>query len=549
VNGVDSTGADRDDRPMSWDSGDVVVDTASGKVRGERTAGVNIFRGIPYGAPTGGQHRFRPPRPAEPWSGVRDALAFGPTAPQLGAAESGGMVPEDPDARARMEGLIGFLGGLSGAPVPEGEDCLVLNVWSSATTPVAPRAVLFWIHGGAFTTGSGSWAMYEGTPLAQREDVVVVTVNHRLGVLGYLHLDDIAGPDYAGSGNAGMLDLVLALQWVRENIANFGGDPNRVLVFGGSGGASKTATLMAMPSAEGLFQRAALLSGPMTRVREAAAATHISEQLLERLGLSSVEKLHELPYQQLVEEGEHLAMPISAGLASAAGSEAFMPLQPVVDGTVIPGQPMDPVASPFGARVPVLVGSTKDDMKMMMIGMPWFGKLTDDGLREMAAASFGGLADRMLSAYRAAHPGATPTDLACQFVTDRVMWHGGIDWAERKVRAGGAPAYVYRFDWETNILGGILGATHGNDIPYALNNYASSPMAGDRPENADVARIVSETFVRFARDGDPNNELIPTWHPYSLDERATLVFDVAPRVEDDPRAEIRGLYDELATGD
>jgi para-nitrobenzyl esterase len=522
----------------------VVVETSSGKVRGflDEQHGARVFLGIPYGSSPSGTKRFLPATAARPWSGVRDSSTYGPSAPQASHAEAGGMRPDDPGAAARIAALMGLLAGMAGIEPAQDEDCLVLNVWTGGTDTSRRRPVIVYLHGGAFTTGSGSWPLYDGAPLAGKGEAVVVTVNHRLGPLGFLHLEDVS-EDFAGSGNAGMLDLVLALEWVRDNIGSFGGDPGRVLVMGSSGGASKTSVLMAMPKAKGLLHRANLMSGPMLAANPRATAADFAERLLAALGISSarVHELQDVPADRLIHEAEHLGIRISDGLATGASAASFMPLQPVVDGVVLPTNP-DPLLHDVGAAVPVMIGSTRDDMTMMMLGQPWFGALPEQGLQMMAAATFGDRAAAALSAYGRARAGATPSEIACSMVTDRVMWAGGIEVAEHKAAAGAAPAFVYRFDYATDAMSGILGATHGGDIPFALDNHALSSMAGNRPDNGRMGALMSETWISFASSGVPSHADHPEWRPYTADDRATMLLNLPAVLAVDPDAEIRLLY-------
>jgi para-nitrobenzyl esterase len=412
-----------------------------------------------------------------------------------------------------------------------GEDCLVLNVWTPGTTPPG-RPVLVWIHGGGYTTGSGSWPAYDGAALARRHDAVVVTVNHRLGLLGHLYLAELGGEEYASSGANGILDLVAALEWVRDNIAGFGGDPGDVLAFGESGGGWKTSTLLAMPSATGLFQRASLMSGAGVRAQERSAATAIAERTLAFLDLDrrDLAKLADVPAARLVE---------------AQGAAGVPGLQPVLDGTHVVGHPLDLLRSGATPDVPLLIGTTRDEFRTFALGLP--APPEDAGDSWLADQLGGGLgpdaAGRLVTGYRAAHPGAGVADLRVAIDTDRHMRIPSIRMAEAAASSGRSPVFMYRFDWETPALGGVLGAGHGVDYPFFFANLDAATVSSEGPGRDRLADQMSAALASFAAGGDPNHDGLPAWPAYDAERRATMLFDVESAVVDDPAGDERRLWD------
>jgi len=482
-----------------------VVATRGGEVRGYFDGGVGVFKGIPYGADTTGR-RFQPPRPAPAWSGVRDATAYGSGAPQ-----------------ARPDG-------------PVSEDCLVLNIWTPGLD-AAPRPVMVYVHGGAYSSGSGSAPLYDGARLARRRGVVVVTLNHRLNVFGYGFLAGLAGPAFADSGNVGQLDLVLALQWVRDNIASFGGDPRRVTAFGQSGGGAKIATLMAMPAAAGLFHRAITMSGQQVTVSGPQHATARMQLFLKALKLrpAYAAALAQAPVERLV--------------AALETPDPFTPgplyFGPVLDERSLTRHPFWPDAPARSAAIPMMIGNTHDETRAFLAhSTPDPFAMTWDELPARLAPELRVDidADFVVAAYRRLYPAYSPADVFFAATTASRSWRGAVIEAEARAAAA-TPAFVYEMDYPTTIAGGRLKAMHTTDIPLAFDNLAApgSPIAPS-PEAQAMADRVSATFAAFARTGDPNNAAIPKWTPYTAPRRATLVFDRSTRLVGDPRGAERRLF-------
>ncbi len=490
-------------------SKEAIAETAFGKVRGVTSNGVHAFKGIPYGADTAGKNRFKLAVDPEPWTGIRDALEYGPATPQ-----------SDPASGRQQDGN-------------ESEDCLVMNIWSRGINDGRKRPVMFWCHGGGFRSLSASSPGYDGTNLCLRGDVVVVGINHRLNLLGFTHLAELGGEEYSQSGNVGMLDIVHALRWVKNNIEQFGGDPDRVMVFGESGGGRKVATLLGMPDAKGLFHSAVIQSGATLKVSEPANATALSERVLTELNItrSSIHKLHDLSLKQIM--SAYVA--VTRNNDSRSFGQSF---QPVLDENVLPHHPFYPEASPVNPDVPLIVGANRTEMTAF--ARPEEFTLDEKGMRQRVAGLIGEEnATAVIDTYRSQNPKATPVELYFLIYSDNNYVMPSITIAERRAKL--SPTYLYYLTWQTTARGGRMMTPHALDIPFVFDNVKINPLTNEQDSAQALADKVSATWIQFAKDATPNAGTLPEWKKYSTEQRATMVINNDTQLINDPIAEQRKI--------
>lgn len=491
-----------------------IVPTTNGPVRGRFEAGlVQAFKGLRYAAPPIGRLRFLPPQPLEKWSEVVDASQFGNAAIQsLGQAD---------------------------APFDErySEDCLFLNVWTSALEGKKP--VMVWLHGGGFSSGAAGRPTYWGDHFA-RDGVVLVSVNHRLNVFGFTQLPDSWGPEYASSGLAGMLDIVAALEWVKANIALFGGDPENVTIFGESGGGAKVSLLLGMPAAKGLYKQAIIQSGAALDATPRSYAEALGGSLMDFLGVApgDVGALSIVDPQKIFSTQARAIEAVSHMAPQGFLTGGF---GPSVDGRALPRGPFTPDAPEMAADIPLIIGTNKDEGTMFAMGTSGAAVTTEAELADKVRQAFPGDADAMLVALRKNYPTYSPSELSTALLGNQMFWVNTIKLAERKVRQR-APVWMYRMDWETPALGGRLKAGHAVELSFVFGTHENiREFVGPGEGPARMAAQMHSAWVSFAKSGNPQSPAIPTWPQYDLARRATMIFNLESRVVENPQADLRAL--------
>lgn len=491
-----------------------LIETRYGKLQGGKSGDVYYWKGVPYAKAPVGELRFQPPQPPEPWTGVRDATKFAAVA----------MQPDD----FLFGGILGRI------KEPRSEDCLFLNIWSPGADG-KKRPVMVWIHGGAFLFGSGSSPWYDGTAFAANGDVVVVTINYRMNVFGFFHLADLFGEDYAVSGNCGLLDQIAALRWVQENIEAFGGDPKQVTIFGESAGAASVGALLAMPEAKGLFQRAILQSGSgALLLNSAARASEIAEKILHQAGIrpGDRDQLLAISGEQLLQAALSLGPQVSYG--------------PVIDGKALPNHPIEALKEGTARDIPIIIGVTKDEYNLFTMTDPSWTALGEQELLKRIHKEVGTVPQQAIDYYLHMGDESEPTwQKLIRIMTYRLFTQGMLRTADYQTKHG-ANVWMYRFDYETPVLGGKLKACHALEIPFVFANLHQPGVAnliGDGRNLQQISEPMHNAWISFARNGNPNcDQLSEEWPVYDFHQRAAIIFNMSSRVEIDPFRKEREIW-------